>query len=44
MGGFSVDSVSKGAVCLPVDVNIQEREVSLIFYFHGELYGVVDPI
>ena len=44
MGGFSVYSVSEGAIHLPVNVNIQKREVSFIFYFHGELYVVVNSI
>jgi len=44
MGGFSVYSVSKGAVHLLVYVNIQKGEVSSIFYFHSELYVVVDSI
>ena len=44
MGGFSVYSVSEGAVHLLVYVNIQKREVSLIFYFYGELCAVVNSI
>jgi len=44
MGGFSIYSVSKGAVRLPVYVNIQKWEMSFIFYFHSELYVVVDSI
>ena len=43
VGGFSVYSVSEGAVHSPVYVNIQKWEVS-IFCFHGELYVVVNSI
>ena len=42
MGWFSIYLVSEGAIRLPVYVNIQKWEVSFIFYFHSELYVVVD--
>ena len=42
MGGFSVHSVSEGAVHLLVYANIQKGEVSSILYFHSELYVIVD--
>ena len=44
VGGFPIDFVSKGAVHLPVYVNIQKWEVTFFFCFHGELYIVVNPI
>jgi len=44
MGEFYAYSVSEGAILLSVYVNIQKGEMSFIFYFHGELYVVVDSI
>jgi len=44
VGGFLIDFVSEGAIHLPVYVYIQKWEMTFIFYFHGELYIVVDPI
>jgi hypothetical protein len=43
MGGFPVDFVSKGAIHLPINVDIQKREVTF-FYFRGKLYIVVDTV
>jgi len=44
MSGFSINSVSEGAVRLLLYVNIQKWEVSFINYFHSELNVVVDSI
>jgi len=44
VGGFPIDFVPKRAVHLPVYVDIQKWEVTCFFYFHGELYFVVNPI
>ena len=44
MGGFPVDFVSQGAIHLPIYVDIQKRMVTFFFYFHCELYIVVDTI
>ena len=41
MGGFPVHFMPKGAVRLPVYVDIQEWQVAFFFYFHGEFYIVV---
>ena len=43
MGGFPIGFVSKEAVHLPVYVNIQKWKMTCFFYFHGELYFVVNP-
>ena len=44
MGGFPIDFVSNGAVHLPVCVDIQKWKVTCFFYFHGELYFVVNHV
>ena len=44
VGGFPIDFVAKGAVYLPVYVDLQKWEVNRFFYKHGELYFVVNPI
>ena len=44
MGRFPVDFVSEGAIHLPIYVDIQKREVTFFFYFHCELYIVMDTI
>ena len=44
MGEFPIDFMSKGAVHPPIYVNIQKWEVASFFYFHGELYIIVNPI
>ena len=44
MGGYPIDFVSKETVHLPVYVDIHKWEVTCLYYFHGELYFVVNPI
>jgi len=44
VGGFPIDFVPKGAVHLPVYVDVQKWELTCFFYFHVELYFVVNPI
>jgi len=43
VGGFPIDFVLKGAVHLPVYVNIQKWDVTWFFYYHGQLYFVAKP-
>jgi len=42
--GFQIDFVYNGAEYIRVYVNIQKWEVTCFFFFHGELYFVVNPI
>jgi len=43
MGGFPIYFVPLGAVCLSVDVNVQEWKLAF-FFFHCKLYLVVESI
>jgi hypothetical protein len=42
--GLSVHFLTQRAIRLPVNINVQEREVAAAFSFHGELYALVDAV
>src|SRR5215510_5514219 len=44
MAGFTINLVTQVAVGLPVYIYIQEREVAILFFFHSELYILMQTI